>query len=422
MSEIVNTLTANAATAADRLSLADPAAQLNDARALWARLRASSPVHRNERPDGEPFWAVLTYAESTAMLKDTETFRSNGGMRLDADQAAVTAASRGRMLIVTDPPDHGKIRRILGPAFTPKMTHRLERNMEETAKALIQQAIDMEKCDFSSIVAPLPASVICDMLGVPPEDRDFMVEQTMIAWGTTSADDAEHAERRRAHAEIMVYFGDLIARRRHDPQDDIVTALVNGEADGVPLSEEEIILNCDGIISGGNETTRHAAVGGVLALAENPVQWARLQADKSLVPTAAQEVLRYTSPVMHVVRTAVRDAVIAGQQITIGEKLAAWIPSANRDEKAFSDPESFDIGRTPNRHLTFSHGTHHCLGGALAVTELETLLRALTQLVQSIELEGPPHRLTSNLVWGFHSLPVRLTPSAGASKQLLAEI
>jgi cytochrome P450 len=400
---------------ADRLSLADPAAQLNDAPALWARLRATSPVHRNERPNGEPFWAVLTYAESTAVLKDPETFRSTAGMRLDADQAAVTAASRGRMLIVTDPPDHGKIRRILGSAFTPRMAQRLKRNMEETATALIKQAIERGTCDFCSVVAPLPASVICDMLGVPPEDRDFMVERTMIAWSTTSADDTEHAERQRAHAEIMIYFDDLIDRRRRDPQDDIVTALVNGEADGAPLTDQEIILNCDGIISGGNETTRHAAVAGLLALAENPEQWARLRADQSLVPAAVQEVLRYTSPVMHAVRTAASDTVVAGHRITAGEKLAAWLASANRDEKVFPAPDAFDIGRTPNRHLTFSHGTHHCLGGALAVTELETLFSVLLRLVRSIELAGTPRRLTSNLVWGFHASPVRLIPAAGAS-------
>lgn len=408
MSEAHDTLAASAATAADRLSLADPAAQLNDAPALWARLRAASPVHRNERPHGEPFWAVLTYAECAAILKDPETFRSAAGMRLDADQAAVAAASRGRMLIVTDPPDHGKIRRILGSAFTPKMAQRLRRNMEETATALIKQAIERETCDFSSVVAPLPASVICDMLGVPPQDRDFMVERTMIAWSTTSADDAEHAERQRAHAEIMIYFGDLIDRRRRDPQDDIVTALVNGEADGAPLSDEEVILNCDGIISGGNETTRHAAVGGLLALAENPEQWARLRSDRSLVPAAVQEVLRYTSPVMHAVRTAASDTVVAGHRITAGEKLAAWLASANRDEKVFSAPDAFDIGRTPGRHLAFSHGTHHCLGGALAVTELETLFSVLARLVRSIEPVGTPRRLVSNLVWGFQALPVRL--------------
>lgn len=415
MSEAADTLAASAATDADRLSLADPAAQSNDAPALWARLRAASPVHRNERPHGEPFWAVLTYAESTAILKDPETFRSTAGMRLDADQAAVTAASRGRMLIVTDPPDHGKIRRILGSAFTPKMAQRLKRNMEETATALIKQAIERETCDFSSVVAPLPASVICDMLGVPPEDRDFMVERTMIAWSTTSADDTEHAERQRAHAEIMIYFDDLIDRRRRDPQDDIVTALVNGEADGAPLSDEEVILNCDGIISGGNETTRHAAVGGLLALAENPEQWARLRSDRSRVPAAVQEVLRYTSPVMHAVRTAASDTVVAGHRIAAGEKLATWLASANRDEKVFSAPDAFDIGRTPNRHLAFSHGTHHCLGGALAVTELETLFSVLARLVRSIEPAGTPRRLVSNLVWGFQALPVRLVPSAGAS-------
>lgn len=415
MSEAVDTLAASAATAADRLSLADPAAQLNDVTALWARLRATSPVHRNERPDGEPFWAVLTYAESAAILKDPQTFVSASGMRLDADPAAVAAASRGRMLIVTDPPDHGKIRRILGSAFTPKMAGRLARNMEETATALIKQAIERETCDFSKVVAPLPASVICDMLGVPPQDRDFMVERTMIAWSTTSADDTEQAERQRAHAEIMIYFDDLIDRRRRDPQDDIVTALVNGKADGVPLSEDEIILNCDGIISGGNETTRHAAVGGLLALAESPEQWARLRADHSLVPAAVQEVLRYTSPVMHAVRTAATDTEVAGHRITAGEKLATWLASANRDENVFSAPDAFDIGRTPNRHLTFSHGTHHCLGGALAVTELETLFSVLVRLVRSIEPAGTPRRLTSNLVWGFQALPVRLIPAAGAS-------
>ncbi|WP_406280421.1 cytochrome P450 [Embleya sp. NBC_00896] len=380
---------------------------------LWAKLRATSPVHRNRRAGGD-FWAVLSHELITAVLKDPTTFVSERGMRLDHNPAA-TAAAAGKMLIITDPPRHGKIRRIINSVFTPRMVARLEQNMRVTVGCALDEALERGTCDFTEVAARLPVSVICDMLGVPRADWDFMLDRTMVAFGVNAEGVSEFAVA-EAHVDILSYYEDLVARRRKDPQDDIVTALVNGTVDGVPLTDEEIFLNCDGLISGGNETTRHATVGGLLALIENPDQWARLRADPSLLPTAVQEILRYTSPAMHVLRTAARDTELAGHEVRSGDPVALWLPAGNRDEAVFTDPERFDVTRDPNPHLAFATGTHFCLGAALATTELTVMFDEIVRRVATAEPAGPVRRMRSSLIRGFESAPVALTPAQSAGR------
>lgn len=373
---------------------------------LWAELRSSSAIHRNECESGF-FWAVLAHDPISAVLKDSATFVSERGMRLDHNPAA-TAAAAGKMLIVTDPPRHGKIRRIINSVFTPRMVARLEQNMRATAAAALGTALEKGECDFPEVAARLPVSVICDMLGVPRADWDFMLDRTMVAFGATSAGQDEFAAA-EAHVDILSYYEELVARRRREPQEDIVTALVNGTVDGVPLTDEEIFLNCDGLISGGNETTRHATVGGMLALLGNQDQWRRLREDPGLLPAAVQEILRYTSPAMHVLRTAAKDAELAGRKIGAGDRVAVWLPSGNRDEAVFAEPARFDVARAPNRHLTFAAGTHFCLGAALATTELTVMFDEIVRRVAVAEPAGPVRRMRSNLIWGFESAPLALT-------------
>ncbi|MEW2075151.1 cytochrome P450 [Streptomyces sp. NPDC012403] len=376
---------------------------------IWAELRAQSPLYRNERENGRPFWAVLSHPLANQVLKDSANFTSEKGMRLDHNPLA-TEASAGKMLIVTDPPRHGRIRRIINSAFTPRMVRRLEDTMRSTVVETLDEALEKGTSDFVDAAARLPVSVICDMLGVPKEDWGFMLDRTMAAFGSDAVDGGEdHALRAAAaHTDLLMYYDELVELRRRDPQEDVVSAMVRGEVDGEPLTDEEIFLNCDGLISGGNETTRHATVGGLLALMDNPGQWDRLRADPELLPSAVQEVLRYTSPAMHVLRTANRDTELEGRPIAAGDEVAVWLSAANRDGRVFEDPDAFDIGRTPNRHLAFASGTHFCLGSALATMELSVMFEELTRRVGTAEHAGPVQRMRSNLIWGFESMPVTL--------------
>lgn len=402
------------------LSPADPAsidladrdfATRGDAEQVWALLRRERPVHWNTRPDGRGFWAVTRYHDSLRVLKDSTTFRSGQGMRLDHNPAA-TAAAADKLMIVADAPRHAKIRRVIASAFTPRMAARLEENMRGTVQAELDAVGDGEVCEFTEVASVLPLSVICDLLGVPRADWPFMLRSTRVAFGESDSDPLERLE---AHARILEYYRDLVAERRRRPREDVISTMAVGMVDGVPLTDEEIFLNCDGLISGGNETTRHASVGGVLALIERPDQW---RAAAGTVGAAgagpeggnalADEILRFTSPAMHVLRTPCEDTEIGGQLIRAGEPVTVWMPSANRDETVFDDADRFDGARHPNPHLAFGMGPHHCLGAMLARIELRVLFGELLRVFASGEAAGPARRLRSTLIWGYESAPVLL--------------
>ncbi|MGI5192707.1 cytochrome P450 [Streptomyces sp. CA-288835] len=398
---------------ADGPDLADPSLYRDgDPETLWARLRARSSVYRNERTDKESFWAVLGHREALEVLRQPEVFVSGRGMRLDDSPGATDAASQ-RMLIVTDPPRHTRLRRVMNAAFTPRMVARLHQTMRATATEVIDEALERSDCDFVDIAARLPVTVICDLLGVPPADRPFMLDRTMTAFGHAGPGSADRAAAARAHTDILLYYAELAERRRREPADDVVTALVQGTVDGRPLTDEEIYLNCDGLVSGGNETTRHATVGGLLALMRHPDQWEVARRADHPMETTAQEILRFTSPAMHVLRTAARDTELAGHPVRAGDRVAVWLPAANRDPAAFPDPDRFDALRTPNRHVALAPGEHYCLGSALALAELTIFFEELTSRTELPEPAGEPVRAASNLIRGFESLPVRLRPRTG---------
>lgn len=394
----------------------DPASALADPEtyragrqyALWARLRAAGAVAEGEAGDGSRFWSVLSYQAAGPVLADPAAFSSTGGMRLGAEPAA-TAAAAGRMLALSDPPRHGRIRRLVSDAFTPRMIRRLEHTIRTVAAEIVESAVTDGTCDLAEVAGRLPASVVCDLVGVPRADWDFMLGRTKTAYGAGAHDDTDATARaREAHTDILLYYDELMRRRRQDPRDDLVSALVHGSIDGAPVTEEEVILNCDGLITAGNETTRQATVAGLRALIHAPDQWRRLQRDPGLLATAVPELLRYTTPVMHVLRTARREVEVAGRVVPAGDRVVVWLGSANRDERQFPDPARLDLGRSPNRHLAFAHGPHYCLGGALATTELMALFEELARQVEDLEPAGPEVRMRSNLIDGYESFPVRL--------------
>ncbi|WP_413812533.1 cytochrome P450 [Streptomyces sp. OE57] len=396
--------------------LADPRRYTEDGiEEVWRRLRTVHPVFLTRRPHAADYWSVLGHDPAAQVLKDAATFSSTGGMRLDADPASNEAAA-GKMLIVTDPPRHGGIRRVINSAFTPRMVGRLTDTIRQTAVEVIETALDQGDVDFAQVAARLPVSVISDMLGVERADWDFMLKLTMIAFGADEEAGTDPQRIAEAHTELLVYYDNLLARRRRDPQEDIVSALAHGTVDGAPLTDEDVLLNCNGLISGGNETTRHATIGGLLAFLRAPDQWARLRAEPELLPSAVQEILRFTSPALHVLRTARREVDLGGHRIRPGDQVAVWLPAANRDGAVFADPDRFDIARTPNRHLTFATGTHFCLGSALATSELTIFFEELLARVDQVAQRGAARRMRSNLIWGFTSLPVTLTRRTTSSR------
>jgi cytochrome P450 len=262
------------------------------------------------------------------------------------------------------------------------------------------------------VAAHLPVAMTCELMGVPRADWDEMHRLTCRAFGAsdhayrTSPDARVSAA--EAHTEIMMYYRRLVAERRAEPRDDVVSALATGTVDGQPLRVSDILLHCDNLIVAGQETARHAIAGGVLALVDAPRQWSLLQDDESLLPTAAEEILRWTSPGMHVLRTAMREVPLGDVVVREGDAVTVWNASANRDAKVFDQPDVLDLTRTPNRHLALGVGAHYCLGAALVRLELSALLVALRRSVRGIALTGPVTRLRSNLIGGYTAVPVAL--------------
>ncbi|MBO4206027.1 cytochrome P450 [Micromonospora echinofusca] len=395
------------------IDLADPDLyERGDPDRVWAALRGAAPVFRNPGTAGREFWAVTRYRDAVAVYRDPDTFSSARGMVLGIDPEAGDPAAN-RMLVVTDPPRHPKLRRIISGVFTPRMMRRLDDRVRDTVVTLVDRAVAAGRCEFvDDVAARLPVAIICEILGVPPADQDWMYHLTSTAFGggdPTTADEVSAGERTQAYGEIFEYYQDLATQRRRAPTDDLVSTLVHGEVDGHPLDTEDVLLNCTNLIIGGNETTRHAAAGGLLALAERPVSWQVVRADPAVVPTLVEEILRWTTPGMHAMRTVVTDTTLGGQQIRAGESVVVWNASANRDEEVFAAPQRFDVRRSPNRHIAFGQGGHHCLGASLARIELTVLFEELAKRVSTVQLSGPVQRVRSCVLRGIRRLPVELS-------------
>jgi cytochrome P450 len=395
-----------------QIDLADPQLYAaGDPVSAWAWLRENSPVYRNPPSEGleSGFWALTKYADQVAVLRNTQDFTSEAGMLLGHQDEAALATS-GRMLVVSDPPYHTKLRRMLAPAFAPRAIARLRGNLAETISGLLSDRVDGGEFDFvSEIAARIPTTVVCDMMGVPREDWTWMSSLTSSAfgWNLDEGRPATKDEREQNNAEIYLYYMDLIPQRRESPGEDVISALVTSTIDGQLLSDDDVMLNCGGIVTAGNETTRHAASGAMLAFREFPREWAALRTTDDLLEPAVEEILRWTTPGLHVLRTCTRNVDIRGVAIEAGETVTLWTPSANRDEDVFDEPDTLRLERNPNRHLSFGFGAHYCLGGALARLELAVLLDELRRRVREIELTGPCVRLADTFLWGFGRMPVR---------------
>jgi cholest-4-en-3-one 26-monooxygenase len=298
--------------------------------------------------------------------------------------------------------------------FSGKMIRNLEGHVREITREILDEVAPLGRCDFvDRIAAELPLQVIVELVGVPKADRRKVLDWTNNMVGF---DDPEYAGGapevgRIAAAELFMYANELAEERERNPKDDLVSVLMQAEVDGERLSRADFSSFFMLLLVAGNETTRNLISGGMLALIEHPEERARLLADRSLLPSAIEEMLRWVSPVNVFRRTATRDTEIRGQKIREGEKVALFYSSANRDEEAFENPERFDITRDPNDHLAFGIGPHFCLGANLARLEIRVMFEELLQRLPDVELDGEPERLRSYFLNGIKRMPVRYPPT-----------
>lgn len=380
----------------------------------WTRLRAEEPVAWQVQPDPAlDYWAITKHADITEIGKRPDVFVS--GPRI-VIQTFAEEISGPETLIQMDPPKHGEFRQQISRRFTPRMLRRIHAPIEKIGREIVERLYergDEGECDFvEEISAPLPIAVIAWLLGVPESDWNMLFDWTNRTIGAGDPDYQDDGASplettRAAQAELFFYFSKLVEERRKKPGDDLVSAFIQSEYQGRPLTDMEVLTWCFIIVIAGNETTRNGTTGGMLAFIEHEAELRRLQADMGLLDPAVEEVVRWTTPIIHFARTATRDYRLRGELIREGDAVALFYPSANRDEEVFEDPFTFRIDRKPNRHLGFGVGEHFCLGAHLARLEMQVAYRHLLPRIEEIELAGPVDRLHSSLVGGVKRLPIR---------------
>ena len=391
----------------------------------FKRLRAESPVYWHEEPAGlagEPagpgFWAITKHADIRSISHDPAVFSSELGGPILRDPTPEGLAGSRLTILGMDPPRHNHYRRLVSRGFTPRMIQKLVDEIDRRAVQVIDDVCERGECDFvADIAAQVPVQIICEMMGLESDLWPRFVELSDAVMGTS--DNPEFAGpdgQVAASAEVYLLCDAAAADRRKNPRDDLMTALVHAEVDGERLTDMELNLFYVTLVVAGNETTRNVITHAQLALMDHPDQAQRLRDDPGLWPTAAEEMLRWGHPIHNLRRTATRDTEVRGVPIASGDKVILYFASANRDEDVFDDPDRFDVGRTPNDHLTFGGGgLHFCLGASLARAETKAMVRALVERMPDIQLAGPIERLQSDFVYGVKRMPVTYTPTARSS-------
>jgi cholest-4-en-3-one 26-monooxygenase len=386
-------------------------------------LRNEDPVHRHAGPGtDEDYWCITKHADLKRISKDPETFSSEaqGALLRDSDEASLMQLRQ--IMLNMDPPRHREYRAIINKAFTPRMVHGLEAVVDRLVDRIIDGVCEKGECDFvDEIAAIMPMEVICEMVGVPDEDRRAIYDlgNKMIGFDdpdfNPDAGDAptseEAAEYQQSSVEMFMYASKLKDYYTKNPADNLTTALINAEVDGKKLTDLEFNSFFMLLTVAGNETTRTVTSNGMWDLMRNPAAQERLAGDLGLIPTAVEEILRYNPAVHSFRRTAMKDVVIRDRELAEGDKIILWYPAVNRDEEVFSDPDTFDITRNPNDHLSFGVGEHFCLGSNLARMELRKVFSGLMRRLPDMRLDGEPSRLRSNFINGMKEMRVQFTPT-----------
>jgi cytochrome P450 len=383
--------------------LHDPQFHAGDPLSTFRDLRANDPVHWHPTPG---FWALTRHEDVVAVSRDPATFCSSRGILLsDIERPVVPRQS----IIYIDPPEHAKYRKLVQPAFSPGRLRALEARIADTVCELLDGVDAQRAGDFvDAFAAPLPLLVIADMLGVPGSDRAQFKRwsDAIIEAGTQPTE-----ENMAQSAELLGYFGNVVAERRERPGDDLISVLVHSEIDGERLEEFDLLMFCMTLLVAGNETTRNLLSHGALALATHPDQRALLARDPDLMPRAVEEMLRWGSPIASFMRVATRDTALHGTPIREGDRLLLLYSSANRDEAVFgADADAFSVTRDASRHVAFGFGEHFCLGAQLARMEARIAFTQLLERFGRWELAGEVERLPSLFLRGIVRLPLTLAP------------
>ena len=386
----------------------------------WDLLRRDAPVYWYEREDIEPFWAVTRY-DDVHFVGSNDRLFVNGGARLRLASASDDREAKERSLrraevrgwdpnevpdlVYMDKPRHTEFRNLAARSFTPRAMRALETHLASYATRFIDEFVELlDKNGEADLVedfaVKLPLATICDIMGLPVDDWSrihtwtgaFFESETEVmrlARNDESLDDL----RFRLSMEFYEYCAATAARAKAAQDGSLTARVATGEVEGQPLTAQQVPGYLVLLIGAGNETTRNAIAGGVIALLQHPDQLALLCENPNLIDTATEEILRWVSPVIQFARTATDDVVLGGKRIRTGDTVGIFYPSANRDERAFDDPYRFDITRSPNYHQAFGHGAHFCLGANLARWELRAALRALIPVLPRLQLVGEPQRI-----------------------------
>ena len=392
-----------------------------------AQLRDTGPVSWQDEhavgdwPAGPGFWAVTRYADVKRVLQTPEVFSSWLGATQIRDPEPDDLGFIRRMILNMDAPEHLRLRRLVAAAFTRRRLEQSAEQITARARALLDAVAPKGSCDLPhDVTDDFPLANLAELIGVPSEDRALLLKWTNRVIGyqdpehtDVATDEAGRPLNPRSPAMLADMFGyarELAEHKRAHPAQDVLTALVQAEVDGQALDDAELQMFFFLLVIAGNDTVRSALPGGVLALLVHPDEYRRLRADRTLLPTAIEEMLRWHPPVLTFRRTAAADTVLGGQQIRRGDKVVVYHVSAHYDERVFDDPFRFDIARKPNEHLAFGQGPHLCLGAHFARLQLRIFFTEFLTRLPQVELDGRPTHLTSNFINGLTHLPLRWTP------------
>jgi cytochrome P450 len=386
--------------------------------AEWTWLRRHAPVFWYERSNVDPFWAITKHADIVELGKQPDIFLNAPRLAVFTSDLPPPPEGQSRHLLNMDPPDHARYRRVTSHWFTPRAIRAMDDKVARVTREVLDAAAEKTTGDFvQDVSAKITIAVIAEMLGVPRADWELLFKWTNE---TIAPQDPEFQRGgsvqetlQRSRMELFQYFHEMAVKRRAQPTSDIVSVVANGSVNGKPLEPVELLSYYFLLVVAGNETTRNAMTGGLLAFIENPGEWRKLVRDPSLIDPAVEEIVRWTTPVIQFCRTTTQDYVLRGTKIRAGESLCLFYPSANRDEDVFDEPFRFRIDRMPNEHIGFGRGEHVCLGAHLARLELRCAFAQLRERLQHVELAGPPERVRSSFVGGIKRVPIRwrLTPT-----------
>jgi cytochrome P450 len=380
---------------------------------IWTRLRAESPVHWCEVPGIEPFWAITRREDICSIGSQPGKFLSAPGITpLPAERRRESGGVAAMRVVITmDSPEHRKVRKIASPWFTRRALGRIDAAVRESARSLVDELAGEGETDLAmGMAVSHPLRILASALGVAREQEPKILELSNRLF---APDDPElgggsspEVFRKLGH-EFVELFLPIIQDRRANPTDDLASLVANGAIDGDPLGPAETLGYYLIIFSAGHDTTKNALAGGFRALIEHPAEFEKVRNDPARAPDAVEEILRWTSPVNYMKRTAARDVEVGGQKIREGEALMLFYASANRDESVFDEPFRFDIDRKPNRHVAFGHGEHFCMGAHLARRSQQAIVEEFARRVEHWEIIGEPEWISSSFVVGLKHLPVR---------------